>query len=652
MKSIKKEVYNFQEYVWNNRWHILIATILLISVYGIWMYNINPRIDAEVLINTPYSTYNYLDSGRQGNVLTEIVFGMRWFNPLFVTCTGILMFALAGIMFGFLCCRVGVKSNISTWFGLICFTCPIMVEMIYFDMLIFKAAWAYILCMLVTAMILDMARRHSKVECLIAIFCLIWVISTYEVFVAVYIASVVFCFIMLYNKWTVSEENYNKEKIYIRIIVLSVSVLLIALIVNTIITNVFFSSGIGYVYGQFQWNQQPIKSCLTRIAANIVEGLCGIGVFYSAFMGITALLVVLNIMMHVRRCKGAKLRWLYVLAGIGLQICPFLLTIFLGGVPVYRAQLAYPVVITFNLLFLISQEVKQKWIQYAYLIIMAFTIWSQTQTTMRLEYTDLIRTQEDMRLFSQIEDRVGVINTKHKPVAFVGQYNNKLNNACLRGSLIGLSIFSHDAQNPPIYLNSSIRACCVGKMWGFDFEAVNSAEDMEMARRIALDMPSWPSENSVYDAGEFIIVKLSEDDYAADIMEPGINKLYNMSEIENDEKLSVAIDEVSIVDEILEIKGWVIKENEDTTNTKKQVVLYDENNNYYEINTYKTARPDVVEYYDNELYNYSGYVSKVYIEQLPNNYNHLKIAMKYQLENDDVVYYKSDYDIASLLFKE
>ncbi len=645
MDQITREYRNLKMYIWNNRWHILISFILLVIVYGTWLFNMNPRIDAEVLINTPRTTYNYLDSGRQGNVLTEILFGMRWFNPFFVTCSGFFMFGVAGVLLGFLCWRVGAEQKISAWFGLICFTCPIMTEMIYFDMLIFKAAWAYILCMLAVSLTLCAARCRSWLQIVLAVFCMMWAVSTYEIFAVIYVTLVVFCFIMLYQKWD-NNINIKNSWIYISLVLKSILVIVVAVVLNTIISNMFFSSGIGYVYGKFQWNQRPVKDCLKTVLMNIEQGLLGDGIFYTAFMGITTGLVLIMMCINIVSNKKQPYKFLYLIAGLGLQLCPFLLTIFLGGVPEYRAQLSYPIVLAFNLIFLMSQPYKKKMIRIIIMLIMIMTIWTQSQVTMRLEYTDLVRTQEDIRVATQIEYRISEVSNANKPIAFVGIYNNKLNNACLRGQLIGLSVFSHDAQTLPRYLNSSNRACHVLQTWGFDFRPIEYPEQMIQARIIANDMPAWPNKKSVYDAGDYIIVKLSEDSYYADdIMVSGIEYLGDKLNESISDDVIISVDSISKKNRILQVNGWVIDEDYDMQAVKKHILLYDDNNNFYKMTTCNVERLDVVEAYGNSYYQMSGFLAKAPVEQLPNNYKKMKVAIMLEYEDGNVVYLKTDKTI-------
>ena len=85
-----------QTYLYDNRWWLLLFNGLLLFIWGPWIANTAPRIDTEVLINTPYTPHNWLDLGRQGGILTECLFVLRGFNPIFSTVGGYLLICVAG----------------------------------------------------------------------------------------------------------------------------------------------------------------------------------------------------------------------------------------------------------------------------------------------------------------------------------------------------------------------------------------------------------------------------------------------------------------------------------------------------------------------------------------------------------------------------
>ena len=117
------------------------------------------------------------------------------------------MICVAGTLFGYLLWRAGKKNAVlCSAFGLLCFSAPIMTEQFYFDMQIFKVAWAYVLCgIAVGTSYAAILRKNKKLYC-ISILLLIWIFSTYQIFVVLYIVMAVACFVLAYHRWTMCEK--------------------------------------------------------------------------------------------------------------------------------------------------------------------------------------------------------------------------------------------------------------------------------------------------------------------------------------------------------------------------------------------------------------------------------------------------------------
>ncbi len=198
----RSERERFKKYMYANRWHILLYSSLFVSVYGAWLFNTNPHIDTEPVINSPYSIYfNWLQIGRYGLVITEYIFGLRWFNPFISTTFGYALFIIAGLLFGYLLWRSMQKQiHLTAAFGLLCFVSPIMAEQLYFDLQIFQIAWAYCLCAIGAGLSYYGILHGSKWAKIAAIICMVWEFSSYQIFVALHIAIVIACFVGLYNR--------------------------------------------------------------------------------------------------------------------------------------------------------------------------------------------------------------------------------------------------------------------------------------------------------------------------------------------------------------------------------------------------------------------------------------------------------------------
>lgn len=600
-----------QTYLYDNRWWLLLFNGLLLFIWGPWIANTAPRIDTEVLINTPYTPYNWLDIGRQGGILTECLFGLRWFNPIFSTVGGYLLICVAGTLFGYLLWRAGKKNAVlCSAFGLLCFSAPIMTEQFYFDMQIFKVAWAYVLCGIAVGVSYAATLKRNRFLYAISILCLIWAFSTYQIFVVLYVVMVVSCFILAYQRWTLAEVRTDVA--YWKMIGGLVGIFLIAFALNSFITSIFFSSGSEYLAGQIAWLSQTPQQCMRNILSHLKQGFGGASPFFTPLFGVASISVVLLSAIRGWKASNHKLYPLYLLAVVGLQLCPFLLTIFFGTAPTTRAQLAYPMVLACNVAILLDLCACGT-IRIIAVLLGILICWTQSDMTTRLIYTEEIRVQEDARLASAIEQEISEIASSNKPISFVGAYQNKLNPSCIRGELIGESIFNWDNSVSPYYLWSSSRACNLSKVLGIPFN--NCTEDqMLAARKTALSMPSWPAQGSVVDAGEYIIVKLSEDNWAEELIEPTLKEAsFEIPVLEaSADEMRVAVDSVSLENEELTVRGWAILHGKDSLSAQTTIYLYDsEQNQFYQMPTVRKQRPDLIPALENgKLYEYGGYLAR------------------------------------------
>ncbi len=515
-KELKSEVLIFKDFIDKYKWYIIASSCMLLIMYGSWLFNVNPRIDTEVVIIYPETFYNWLEVGRQGLILTEHVFGLRWFNPYLSIMFGYLLICVAGVLFGYLFwrCKHTTMAMICAGFGILFFSSPIFVEQFYFELQIFHIAWAFVLTALGVGFSYYGILRQSIVAKILSVLCMIWAFSSYQMFVILHITTVAFCFVLLCQKW--QEEKIQDVPVtkYWKVLIGQIVLFLCAIIINTIITNMFFS-GSEYLEGQILWGKGDYMYHVRAILGQIYKSYMGADNFYTVFYGIIAVLVLVSSIFYLLKNKNMKLRWLYFMAIVFIQCCPYLLTIYMGDTPTVRAQFVYPFVLAGNIVLLTNYYQKES-VRIVIALLAIGAAWSQIGVSMRLIYTQDICEQEDMRLASYIEQRIDEVCVEEKTIAFVGYYTNRLNEACIKGEMIGKSIFATDYSLTPHYVISTSRACSLAQVLGFHFEEV-SEEQMLAARKIALEMPTWPQLGCVVDAGEFIVVKLSEDEWTEEL---------------------------------------------------------------------------------------------------------------------------------------
>ena len=459
-ETLKSEMRSFAVYMKQNYLSIILFCSLFLLLFGSWIYNTNSRIDTNNFIVDPSTYFNWLRIGRQGGILTEYVFGLRFFNPYFITIVGYLMLCAAGILFGYLFWRTAQRAN---WgfaaFTLLYFCSPIFAEHFYFDMQIFKIAWAYVLCSVSTALVFYGALHRSYPAKIIAFLLFLWIFSTYQTFLFVVFSAIVLCFALLFRR-RVLEAGTNEtlsSKSCAILIAWIAGIFVAAAIVNQVITSLFFADDLSaHLFSQIRWGSYPIADCVKTIFTHLYEGFFGIGSYYTYFYAVFAFLAVGCMIADVIRSKnkGLHAQYWYVLSIVGLQLSPFLLTFVSANTPNLRSQIAYPFTIACNIAFLGSrawnlriQRLKIATVLLA--VLAALSVFTQAGVTARLIYTDDVRAREDEMVAVQLENCFNELSDPTKPVAFIGAYESRLNNACLRGEIIGRSVFSWLPEGAP-----------------------------------------------------------------------------------------------------------------------------------------------------------------------------------------------------------
>lgn len=105
----------------------------------------------------------------------------------------------------------------------------------------------------------------------IAIICMIWIFSIYQIFVVLYVNMAVFYYLLLYLQWSIIEDLKIESIQYGISNGKLIIMFLLAMLINTCITKLFFSSSEHYLNSQAMWNTLPIEQCLEKIFSHILQ---------------------------------------------------------------------------------------------------------------------------------------------------------------------------------------------------------------------------------------------------------------------------------------------------------------------------------------------------------------------------------------------
>ena len=151
-------------------------------------------------------------------------------------------------------------------------------------------------------------------------------------------------------------------------------------------------------------------------------------------------------------------------------------------------------------------------IRYIVLLVLCVTTgYVQLSGTMRLNYTDSVRYESDVRTAQAImEDLDKLGDDAHAyPIIFVGKRAAELNNSCVMGDTIGYSFFEWDTDVAPQGFYNTRRIIHFFHVLGGDYHRGNEAQALKAAE-YSKSMNSWPMEGSIVLHDDCIIVKLSD----------------------------------------------------------------------------------------------------------------------------------------------
>ncbi len=494
---------------------IVALAVAFLLVWSGWIGCQNLRIDTGTRILNPRSSMGWLISGRQGGILFDRLFHQHWFNPYFSQLFGYAaLFAAAGLL-GYALSRW--RHGEACWsayafVGVIALTHPIMAEVLYFDMMMDHVAWAYLLCVPAVFWTYDGLLNGKKLALTGAVLAQIWAFSTYQALVPVYVSIAIMGYLLLCRRQMREGGEPLRHPCALPFQVFGI--FLVAMAINTAVTQRWFSGG-GYVENMILWKSMEASWCIQTVREYVIQGFTGRdSIFYSAAYGIFAVGAVACAAAEAvrggRRAAGA----LYLLSAVTLQITPFLLGFLQGAHPAIRAQMAYPLVMAFDGLYLLDALGDRRAMCAAAGLAVCAAAFMQIQTTERLIYTDNVRSAQDVRALHAIMADVQRVSDTPKPLAFVGTLDAPLDPTCVKGEMIGASILNWDVLVEPKFMFSTNRIVEGIRVLGYPYERCRSEEDLLNARLLALEMPAYPQEGSVADAGSVIVVKLSEDPWA------------------------------------------------------------------------------------------------------------------------------------------
>ncbi len=595
----KKERELFLDFLKKTRWMILLASAILLFTYIQWLKAPILHVDPEILILDPASRFGGGHAGRPGLTLANMLLGLTKFNPDLMSAFGWLALCVAGVMVGYTLYRCGLRDPyVCAALGPLMFISAAVASQFYWYQRLISTSVAYVLCGAAAALSWFGLMKKKWLPCLLSVPLLAWAFSIYQSMPFVYIALAITAYLLLYRRLALTDEKAAPgfAAVVGQVLIFAAAYLLYALPANVFLIDAHqkevFREMTSY------WGRQPLFQCLRSVLGYVKSGLLGNGtVPYTTWIyGALSVLAFLAALWECWNAKGKKGRWLYVLAVAALQSCPFLVAVYCGGAPLAHSQLVYPVVMACNILFLAGlrpakRPAASRLVAAALAVVL---IWSQSGVVMRLLYTDHTTGEEDLRVMEEIAFRIHQIDPANKPVALVGEYAQKLNPACRSLEYIGWSVLNWGAADAPHYMVRTARMERFYQSLGMDITTVADESGMLAARRAALDMPVWPAPGSVKETENCVVVKLSEDRWPEEVVEPALTSMGAL-ELPYGDAARVTVESAAVEDGRLTVRGVVRQSDMRYSSWRPHLYLLSgETGEMFELASAKYGRPGLM----------------------------------------------------------
>lgn len=509
MNCLSVIIYHFKQFkifCKSNLRLIMLNAAIIGIVFGSRIFNTNISVDTDIFIKYPTTTYNWLDIGRWGLILSQKIFGIMWFNP-YVECA---MAAVTMLLFQLTFCyfiesvnKTNMKVN-HYIFSALFITHPIFVFQWFFKLQAFEIAFS-ILLIAVALIFLFSWIENQKMGLLIpTVICMVWAFSCYQTNMALFICGALAGFLL---------TNQKDFKNCILVSLKLLGTFLGAFIINQLISKTFFMRG-DYIDNSIFWGKFPVITCLRNIWHHMKEVLFGSVIMNLAF-SVACLFVLIMFLLELKKMTLVRF-YNYIVFGL-LLISPFLLTIYLGSIPLYRSQYMLPFVTAFCFMaaYGCCLNFKKHFCKLRVIIgllCISFVI-QQTQVSLRLWYTEDIRYEQDLAMLHEIVTTMHQknIHEEQYPIVFIGPWQCNLNGATFgQIEMIGISYFSLLIDGEPPFYHSTAAIARLAKTNGYNFIDATQ-DDVNKAVKYAENMPSYPNDSYIEVHEGIIVVKLSDD---------------------------------------------------------------------------------------------------------------------------------------------
>lgn len=493
---------------------LFVNAVMVCICYLHMVFSQNVGVDTERMI---MDAGPLLDSwkaiGRQGLVLSKAVWMPGGYNPYFAGIVFLAGFMLLGSLLAYLCWTMNGRDDRYPYglFMVLFSVCPVWMPQFYFALQRMEVVLGLLYATLSVFALGRMVFNREYKICLAVTYLAfgVWSFCSYQGCVAFYIGLCIMIFLMDFVR-SYQEKPWN---VYALAILKLIGGFAAVYLVNAIITRVFFGQG-QYLTGQILWGNAPVSDIIRNILRHVKNVLLWEGASHrSVYPVVCICLAIVCLAFCMKKHIKKSVKFVFFLALAGLLATPFLLTVYMGNAPVVRSQFALQLVSAFGCMFaygICKKEGGKRylWARRAMMAVSVAVIWFSVSTVARLQYTDDVRYQEDVRVASEIaRDIQRTEGTKDLRVIFVGGYGARLNSAAEGNDMYGVSMLGWD-YTPANPIGSTARV--IDFMHTLGIEVNGTLDHQEEAVELAKEMDHYPNPGYISVQDDYVIVKLSD----------------------------------------------------------------------------------------------------------------------------------------------
>lgn len=537
-------IHDIQDYV-ERHFRLIVASVAAAVIcYGFLVFSGNIRIDTEELLNNPGSSVGWMNIGRFGLVLLKRLLGLSVHHVWYSGVLFFVFFLLGANLLTFALYHFSGRNEVYPYwvFLLLYGTSNIWCFQIYFSLQQAEIALAMLLLAAAAMLSVRMCfltswegrgRAWNVLRAVLSGGFLFLGLGAYQALAVYYVAVCLMLFLVMITAKSGSDEcdgtavRWRESGKLLPSVLGLILHFVLVYILYTVYVNVFMTTS-DYMDGQMGWGRLPAAECVKNVLRTAKNLLFANGPRNFSFLPCGVVIVIfLAYVVCRRKCAACpdwtKERVVFFLLGLfGILASPFLMTAYMGEMLVTRSQFALPVAAAFLGMYGIG-GIREYWqtdngrAKARLLLVIKCCVIAvlviQCGYNFRLAYTDHMRCVSDEKktglLLSALREAGDGVMPK-QPVIFVGYQGMERQAGCRRTEMYGWSFFEWD-YSPEAPTAASHRISGFVQAHTGQVLPENATEEQRKeAVKLTENMPDFPAEGSVRNAGDFVVVRLSE----------------------------------------------------------------------------------------------------------------------------------------------